>query len=108
MTSSMIHSITTPHEFDSRVALENYLERNYLQLAASHEVPEELLLKLSTPDWSKDRPQGSLLLLMSSTKPQGVLSKFIANMCYPFCFIREGVMPKDTIVWVYSPDNMAS
>ena len=107
MVSSMIYSIITPSDFYSRAVFENYLGENRLTLATNQEVPPELLLKLSTPDWSKARPQGSILLITSETKPQGVVSKYIACMCFPFCFIREDVMPKGTIIWVNDPDCMA-
>jgi hypothetical protein len=123
----MIHPITTPEDFESLIAFEVFLHRKNMRLASNLEIPAKELLTLSTPNWEANWPQGVILLFVPQDitdepdpeSPVGkkivprpntapTLSRFIAGMCPPFCFITEGVMKAGTVVWVHDPDLLAA
>ncbi len=111
-----IEEIEAPRDFFSDEELMSFLlhEKGKL-LATNEDIPSNDLLRLTTPNWAEEKPQGLLVLFVRKTdtreadvdspierrivpiedkSPNPVLSCFIAGMCGPFSFETNKKIPQ--------------
>ncbi len=108
--------IEAPRDFFSIEELLSFLQSEKGKLLATNEeIPTKDLHRLTSPDWTKEGPQGLLVMFMRKTDtreadsespigrkvvpiedkfPNPVLSRFVAGMCGPFSFEIEKKIPK--------------